>query len=181
MVYPIHLCNARQIANPSNEHGTLCYKKPDPLPNIPRLPLRPMLIRLIQRRLSGRDIRLFTPHPSRPFIHFPKEEQRRVNHWRHIRRDEPARIESLRLARESIEPIEQRNSGKEDEAEPRNVGLKGGFEDEGGAGDVLSAERGIKADVGDRDGDPGEDLGDGGKVLEPGKDLCRAGGAGHVG
>ena len=53
-----------------------------------------------------------------------------------------------------------------------------GFEDEffgrEGAGDALGAEGGVEAQVGDGDGDPGEDLGDGGEVLEPGEDFCGA-------
>jgi len=39
----------------------------------------------------------------------------------------------------------------------------------------------VELDVGDADGAPGEEAGDGGEVLEPFKDDVGAGGGGHVG
>ena len=39
----------------------------------------------------------------------------------------------------------------------------------------------VEADVGEGDGHPGEEGGDGGEVLEPGEDCGGARGAGHVG
>ena len=78
-----------------------------------------------------------------------------IDHDTHIRRHEILVIKTLSLARKSVEAIEQRDHSEEDEGEPGRVGLKGRFEDERVAGDVLSAECGVEADVSDADGDPG--------------------------
>ena len=83
-----------------------------------------------------------------------------------------------------MEPIEETDDTKKDEGEVRDIGLEGGSEGEGTTIDALGAQGGVEADVGDGDGHPGEEAGDGGEVLEPLEDVCGAGargGAGEVG
>ena len=157
------------------------YKEPNPLPQIPRPPFRPQPIRSIKSLLPCPNIRLPPPHPPRPLPNLPENKQSRINDQRHIRGHKPTRIEPLRLTRERVEAVEEDDDDEENQAEPGGVGLEGGTEDEGGAGDVLAAEGGVEAQVGDADADPGEHGRDGGDVLEPGEDFCGAGAAGHEG
>lgn len=114
-----------------------------------------MLIRRIQRRLARVNIRLLTSYPTRLLKNLPKRKQRRINRNTHIRRDKILLIKSLRRARKHPKSIEDYDDAEEDEGEPGGVWLEGGFEDEGVAGDALSAEGGVEADVGDGDGHPG--------------------------
>ena len=160
---------------------SLRNEKPNPLPNIPRPPLRPLRIRRIQRRLPRHNIRLLTPNPPRPLENPPKQIQPRINRNPHIRRHKPARIKPLGITGESVEAVKKSDDTKIDEGEPGGVGLEGGFKDEAVAGDVLGAEGGVEADVGDADADPGEELGYGDDVLEPGEYFGGAFAAGHVG
>ena len=140
-----------------------------------------MRIRRIQCRLARLYIGFPAPDPSRPLDHLPHQKQRRENRHAHIRCDEIVQIERLRLARECVEPVQDHDHHEEEQREPGGVGLEGGFEDQGVTGDTLGAQGGVEADVGYRDGHPGEEGGDGCEILEPGEDGGCAGSGGHVG
>lgn len=136
-----------------------------------------MRIRRIQRRLSSVNIRLRARDPPRPLEDLPERIQHEVDGNPHVSGDETIHIKGP----EDVEAVEDDDDGEEDEGEPCGVGLEGGPEDEGAAVDALGLEGGVEAEVGDRDGDPGEEGGDGAEVLEPCEDSGGARGARHVG
>lgn len=81
---------------------------------------------------------------------------------------------------EGVEAVEDDDHGEEDKGGPGGVGLEGGLEHESVPVNPLGLEGFVELDVGDADTAPGEQPGDGGKVLEPCEDEVGAGGAGHV-
>lgn len=136
-----------------------------------------MRICRIQRRLPGLDIRLRTRDPPRPLKCLPESIERKVDRDPHISGDEAVLIERAK----DVEAVEKSDDGKKDEGEVRGVGLKGRSEGEGLAIDSLGFKRCVKADIGDRNRHPGEEGGDGDKVLKPCEDDVGARRAGHVG
>ena len=126
------------------------------------------------------DVRLGSRDPFRPLEDFPEQEQCEIDRYAHIRRDEAVHIKFLGRAGEDVEAIEHCEQREKDEAEPCRVWLESRLEDETVAVDTLRFERGVELDVGDGDGHPGEEIGDGGQVLEPGEDGGGASRAGHV-
>ena len=134
----------------------------------------------VQRRLAGGDVRLGSRDPPGPLEDLPEQEQGEIDRYAHIGRDEIVQIKALGRAGEDVEAVEQCDEREEDETEPCRVWLESRLEDEGVAVDTLCFERGVELDVGDGDGHPGEEVGDGGQVLEPGEDSGGAGRAGHV-
>ena len=127
------------------------------------------------------NVGFFGLDPPCPLENLPEQIQPAIYRYTDVGRDEVVAIEFLRLARKCVEATEQDNYRKETEAEPGGVRLEARFEDERVASDTLSAESAMELDVCDRDGHPGQDGGDGGKVLEPLKDGLGAGGARHEG
>lgn len=135
-----------------------------------------MLIRRVQRRLPSGDVRLRARDPLRPLEDFPESIQREVNRDTDVCSDEAVLIKGPK----GVEAVEKSDDGEENQREPRGIWLEGGFEDQGVAVDALGLEGGVEADVGNGDGHPGEERGDGDEVLEPFEDDVGARGAGHV-
>lgn len=156
--------------------AALCDPEPNPLQHIPRDSLRPLRIRRIQRVLAGEDVGLLGTQPLGPLEDLPKGIEGEVDWDPHVRRDERIDVKGT----EDVEAVEKGDHGEENEGEPRRVRLEGGAEDEGAAIHTLGLEGGVEFDVGDGDGHPGEEIGDGDEVLEPLEDDVGARGAGHV-
>ena len=159
----------------------LCDKEPNLLPPIISFSLWPMRIRCIQCRLPSLNVCFSGLDPPRPLEDLPEQIQPAIYRYAHIGCDEVIVIELLCLAGESVEAIEKKDNGEEAEGEPGGIGLEARFEDERIAADALSAQSAMKSDVRDWNGHPGQDCGDGGKILEPLKDDLGASRARHVG
>lgn len=110
-----------------------------------------MRIRRIQGRLPSLNIRLSGPHPLRPLQDLPYQEKRREDGNTHIGSDEIIQLEFLDAVcgGESVESVQEGDDEEEEEGEVGCVGLQGGFEDEGVAGDALRGEGAVELDVGD--------------------------------
>lgn len=161
--------------------GSLRDEKPYLLQKVPRNPLGPMRIRRIQRGLPSLNVRLCRRHPPGALEEFPEKVQPKVDRDADISRYKVIDFEALGWRREDVEAVEEDDERKEDETGVGGVGLEGGFEDQGVPIDALGAEGVVEFEVGDRDGNPGEEVSDCGQVLEPLEDGAAAGGAGHVG
>lgn len=116
-----------------------------------------MRIRRIQRRLAGEDVRLVGRDPLGPLEDLPERVQGEVDGDADVRRDEAVDVERA----EDVEAVEDGDDGEEDEREPGRVWLEGRTEAEGAAVDALGLEGGVEADVGNGDGHPREEGGDG--------------------
>lgn len=167
----------RVISLPVNEREdnySLCDPEPDPLHHIPRHPRRPIL--RIQCVLTRENVRLFRLQPLGPLENLPEDEQGKIDRNPHVSRHERIHIERP----EDVEAVEDCDDGEEDEGEPCRVRLERGSEDQGASIDILGFKSSVEFDVGDRDGHPGEEVRDGGEVLEPLEDDVGARGARHV-
>ena len=76
----------------------------------------------------------------RPLKNFPKQIQTEIDRNSRIGRKEVADIETFGIRRKHPKSVEESDDGKEDEAEPRRVRLKGRLEDECVAIDALSVK-----------------------------------------
>jgi len=155
----------------------LCNPEPNPLQYIPGNPRRPMCIRSIQRCLSSKNVRLCRPDEARPLENFPEQKQHEIDRNPNVRSYEIIDGEGF----EDVETVEEGDYGEEEEREVCGVGLEGRFENESVAVDALSFQSLVELDVCNRDAHPGEEVGDGGQVLEPFEDNVSARGAGQVG
>ena len=125
------------------------------------------------------NVGFFGLDPPCPLENLPEQIQPAIYGYTDIGRDEVVAIEFLRLARECVEAAEQDDYCEETEAEPGGVRLEARFEDERVAFNALGTESAMEFDVCDRDGHPGQDCGNCGKILEPLKDDLGARGARH--
>ena len=114
------------------------------------------------------EIRLRRVYPFRPLEELPEGIEQEVNGDTDISGDEIVDRER----RKGIEAVEEKDQGEKDQGDPAEVGLKGRLEDERIAVDALRFECFVELDVRDRYADPGEEVGNGDKILEPGEGFC---------
>jgi len=76
----------------------------------------------------------------------------------------------FKFGREGDESVEHNDDAEESEGRICEIRLERRLEDEGIPINALGLERSVEFDVCHRDGGPGEKSGDGGQILEPGKD-----------
>ena len=119
------------------------------------------------------EIRLGWVNPFRPLEELPEGIKQEVYGYTDISGDEV--VDHKR--REGIEAVEEKDQGEKDQGDPAEVGLEGRLEDERIAVDALRFECFVELDVGDRDTDPGEEVGNCHEVLEPGEGFRRSTGA----
>lgn len=155
----------------------LCNPEPNPLQQIPGNPRRPVCIRSIQRCLSSEQVRLCRLDEARPLEDFPEHKQHQID-----RNPDVSGYEIIDgPGFEDVETVEEGDYGEEEESEVCGEGLEGRFENESVAVNALSFQSLVELDVCNRDAHPGEEVGDGGQVLEPFEDNVSARGAGQVG
>lgn len=125
-------------------------------------------------------VHIHRANKPRALENLPPEEKCKEDRNPNVRSDEVIDVEGVA---EGVEAVEDDDDGEEGESAPGNVGLEGGSEHQGLAIDALGLEGLVELDVGDADRAPGEEAGDGGKVLEPFERFVGAGGGGrgHVG
>ena len=161
----------KDIARPG-----LCNPEPNPLQYIPGNPRWPMCIRSIHRCLASKNVRLCWSDEARSLEDFPEYKQQQVDRNPNVRGYEIIDGPGF----EDIETVEDGDYGEEEEGEVCGEGLEGRFENQSVAVDALSFQSLVELDVGDRDAHPGEEVGDGGQVLEPLEDNVSARRAGQV-
>jgi len=163
--------NAKQAAT------RLCNPEPDSLEYIARMLLGPHLV--VNRVLSGPNVRLASAHKARALEDLPEEVQHEEDGDVDVGREEvgrgPVAID------EDGKAIEDDDDTKVDEREPGRVWLPLGFEDEGVAVNVLRNQGIPEAQIGDANGHPCEELGNGDEVLEPQEDVVGTAGDAQVG
>lgn len=155
----------------------LCNPEPYPLQQIPGNPYRPMCIRSIQRCLSSEQVRLCRLDEARPLDDFPEHKQHQIDRNPDVRGYEIIDGPGF----EDIETVEEGDYGEEEEGEVCREGLEGRFKNKSIAVDALSFQCLMESDICHRNAHPGEEVGDGGQVLEPFEDDVGASGAGQVG
>lgn len=155
----------------------LCNPEPYPLQHIPWDPLGPMRIRRIQRRLARCYVGLGRVHPLGPLEDLPEHVQEKVDRDANVVRDETIDVKRL----EDVKPVEEGDHEEEGKGKPGEVRLERRFENEGVAVDALGFEGLVELDIGDADRHPGEEVGNGDEILEPGENDGRAGRAGKEG
>lgn len=140
-------------------------RNPEPYPfqQIPRFSVGPMSVRSVKGGFAGVEVRFGRVDPFGALEDFPKCVKREIDGDADISGDEIVNHPRL----EDVEAIEQDDDAEEDEGKPGGVGLEGGLEDEGVAVDALDFERLVKLNVRDANADPGEEISDGGEILEP--------------
>ena len=82
---------------------------------------------------------------------------------------------------EGVKAVEEDDDGEEDEGSIGEEGLERRLEDQRVAVNTLGFEGAVEADVCDTDRTPGEDVGDGGQVLEPNEGDVGTVTAGEIG
>lgn len=152
----------------------LCNPKPDPLNDVARLTLRPH--DGVQTGLSGEYVGLGGVHPLGALEDLPEEEEAEVDGDSDIVGDEAVDLEA---AGDGVETVEEDDQAEEDEAEPGEVRLEGGLENEGIAINALRTKGLVELDIGNANRAPGEDGADGSQVLEPRECLTGACGSGR--
>ncbi len=89
-------------------------------------------------------------------------------------------VQSLKVTYHS-EAVEKDDEAKVDQGSPGQEWLHGALENESVAVNALGIEGLLEIDVGNADAAPGEELGNGDQVLEPGEDQVGARATAHVG
>ena len=119
------------------------------------------------------QIRLGTGDEVSAFEDAPEQVKAEIDGNADVVGDESLVIE---CGGECIKPVEEDDETEEDACCVTKVGLEGGLEGELVAVNALGLAGVVEANVGDADGNPAEERGDGGEVLEPGENLRGAGG-----
>lgn len=133
----------------------------------------------IQRRLATPNVRLRGLDKRRAFEDAPEHVEGNVDGDSDVGGNEVA--DGPVAAREDGESVEEDDDDEVGERRVRRVWLPWAAEDHAVPVDALCDQRLAELDVGDQDADPGEEVGDGGQVLEPVEDVVCAGGDTHVG
>ena len=98
----------------------LSNPEPDPLEDIPRLPLRPEQVRSIHGSFAGVDIGLHGPDEFRSLEDLPEGVEDEVDRDADIRGDEVVNGPGA----EDVEAVEEDDDGEEDEREVSGVRLE---------------------------------------------------------
>ena len=122
-----------------------------------------MGIRSVEGGFAGEKVRLGRVDPFGTLENFPKGVQHEIDRNTNVSGDEIVDHPWL----EYVKAIEQDDDAEENECKPGGVGLERGFEDEGVAVNALGDERLVELNICDADADPGEEISDGGEILEP--------------
>lgn len=164
----MRLHSSAKLDNPQRWCPFLCYPEPDPLDHISGITLGPH--DGIKSSLATVQVSLRRVPPLRPLEDLPEEEQPEVDGNADIVGDEGI---DVKAASNGVEAIEEDNETEEGKADPREVGLEWGLEDQGVAVNALGSKGLVELDVGNANRHPGEHRTDSSQVLEPGE--CFAG------
>lgn len=132
----------------------------------------------VEGSLASEQVGFGSTNSTSALEHLPEDVEEEVNGDSDVIGDEVLVAEA---AGPDIEAVEEDDDREEHQRDPGEVRLEGGLEDEGVAVNTLGLESSVEANVRNADGNPGEEGGNGGQVLEPGEDGVGAGRAGHVG
>ena len=143
--------------------------------NIASLLLGPM--NGVESSLAAKNIGFGRMDPLSAFEDLPEQEQGEINRNADVGRDKIVAEKGL----EGEEAVEQDDDDEKGKGEVGRVRLPGRAEDQGVSVHSLRFQRLVELDVSNAHVGPGEEVGDGGQVLEPGEHLGGTGRAAHVG
>jgi len=132
---------------------------------------RPVEILGIQSCLTRCDIRVGCIDEVSPLEDLPEEVEDEEDWDADVGSEEVSNIPMLvARANKDIEAVEDNDQAEEDQGNPGQIGLEVRPEHQGVTVNALCLEGGVELDVGQANGAPSEEGGDGGQVLEPCED-----------
>lgn len=135
----------------------------------------------VHGRLATPNVCLCRLDHFRALEDLPEGEQDEENWNTHVGREEIGKLRrSPWSCGENFEAVEQDDQSEVSEGYPRSVRLPYTLENKGIAVDTLGDKRLAELDVGKTHTAPGEELGNGGQVLEPCEDAVCSGADAHV-